>query len=330
VGCMRARALGREGLSVSAVGLGCMGLSQAYGPADDEVSVATLHAALELGVSLWDTAMSYGGGHNEWLLGRAIAGHREQVVLASKFGIVRGADGVRLDARPEQVRGFCEASLSRLGVEHLDLYYLHRVDPQVPIEETIGAMAELVIAGKVAHLGVSEVTVDELERAVATHPISALQCEWSLFWREVEDDMVPAARRLGVGLVPYSPLGRGMLTGALPTGRFGDGDFRGADPRFQGEQLTRNLALVEAIGHLAAQRDVTPSQLALAWLLAQGGDVVPIPGTRRRERLAENAAADQIELSTADLHQLQLVAPRAAWTGDRQSFAAHHTTRTPT
>lgn len=326
---MRSRSVGVAGLSVSALGLGCMGFSQAYGPADDEESVATLQAALELGVNLWDTAMSYGGGHNEQLIGRAIRGRRDEVVLASKFGIVRRADGVHLDGRPESVRGFCEASLKRLGVAHLDLYYLHRVDPQVPIEETVGAMAELVADGTVRHLGVSEVSVEQLQRAVATHPISALQCEWSLFWREVEDDVVPAARRLGVGLVPYSPLGRGMLTGALPPGGFGDGDFRGADQRFQGEQLARNLAVVEAVGRLAAQRGVTAGQLALAWLLAQGPDVVPIPGTRRRARLAENAAAAEIELSPADLQQLEAVAPRAAWTGDRQSFAAHHTTRTP-
>ena len=326
---MRSRVLGDEGLAVSALGVGCMGFSQAYGPADDEESVATLHAALELGVAFWDTAMSYGGGHNERLIGRAIAGHREQVVLASKFGIVRGENGVGLDARPEHIRGFCEASLARLGVEHLDLYYLHRVDPQVPVEDSVGAMAELVTEGKVAHLGVSEVNVEQLHRAVATHPITALQCEWSLFWREVEDDVVPAARRLGVGVVPYSPLGRGMLTGALPAGGFGVGDFRGADPRFQGEELARNMALVQAVGRLAADLGITAAQLALAWLLAQGPDVVPIPGTRRRERLAENATATEIELSAADLAQLEAAAPRAAWRGDRQSFAAHTTTRSP-
>jgi aryl-alcohol dehydrogenase-like predicted oxidoreductase len=322
------RPLGGSGLSVSAIGLGCMGLSQGYGPADDEESVATLHAALDLGVTLLDTAMSYGRGHNEELIGRAIAGRRDQVVLASKFGIVRGEDGVRVDGRPEHVRGFCEASLTRLGVEHIDLYYLHRIDPEVPVEETVGAMAELVADGSVGHLGISEANVEQLERAVAAHPISALQCEWSLFWREVEDDVVPAARRLGVGLVPYSPLGRGMLTGALPAGGFGDGDFRANDPRFQGENLARNLALVTAVRRLADERGSTAGQLALAWLLAQGQDVVPIPGTRRRERLAENAAAAEIELSAADLEQLETVAPRAAWTGDRQSFAAHGTTRT--
>ena len=326
---MESRSLGPDGLSVSSIGLGCMGFSQAYGPADDEESVRTLHAALELGVRMLDTAMSYGRGHNEELIGRAIAGRREQVVLASKFGIVRGADGPYVDSRPEHVRGYCEASLKRLGADYLDLYYLHRVDPQVPVEDTVGAMAELVGQGKVCHLGISEVTAGQLERAVATHPISALQCEWSLFWREPEDDVVPAARRLGVGLVPYSPLGRGMLTGALPSGGFADGDFRGSDPRFQGEQLTRNLALAGAVGRLAAERGITAGQLALAWLLAQGPDVVPIPGTRRPERLAENAAAAGIELSAADLEQLEAAAPRGAWAGDRQSFAAHGTKRAP-
>ncbi len=215
-----------------------MGFSQAYGPADDTESVATIRAALDLGVTLLDTAMSYGAGHNEELVGRAIAGRREQAVLASKFGIVRGPGGVRVDNEPGHIRGFCEASLKRLGVESLDLYYLHRIDPQVPVEETIGVMAELVTEGKVAHLGVSEASVGQLERAVATHPISALECEWSLFWREAEDDVVPAARRLGVGLVPYSPLGRGMLTGVLPAAGFSGGDFRASDPRFQGDDLT--------------------------------------------------------------------------------------------
>jgi aryl-alcohol dehydrogenase-like predicted oxidoreductase len=316
-------------LSVSALGLGCMGFSQAYGPADDTESVATIRAALDLGVTLLDTAMSYGAGHNEELVGRAIAGRREQAVLASKFGIVRGPGGVRVDNEPGHIRGFCEASLKRLGVDCLDLYYLHRIDPQVPVEDTVGVMAGLVTEGKVAHLGVSEVSVGQLERAVATHPISALECEWSLFWREAEDDVVPAARRLGVGLVPYSPLGRGMLTGVLPTAGFTGGDFRASDPRFQGEDLARNLALVAAVRGLAQDRGITAGQLALAWLLARGPDVVPIPGTRRRERLAQNAAAADVELSAADLEQLEAAAPRQAWTGDRQSFAAHGTARTP-
>ncbi len=306
-----------------------MGLSQAYGPAADDESIATINRALDVGVSLLDTAMSYGSGHNEELVGRAITGRRDQVVLATKFGIVRGPDGVRLDGRPEQVRGYCDASLTRLGVEVIDLYYLHRVDPDVPVADTVGVMAELVAVGKVAHLGLSEVNTSQLERAAAVHPITALQLEWSLFWREPEDDVIPAARRLGIALVPYSPLGRGMLTGALPAGGFEAGDFRAADPRFAGEHLARNLAVVEAIVRLAADRGVTPGQLALAWLLARGGDVVPIPGTRSQLRVAENAAAADLGLSGADLDQLEHIAPRSAWAGDRFSFAAVHTTRTP-
>jgi len=306
-----------------------MGLSQAYGPAADDESIATINRALDVGVSLLDTAMSYGSGHNEQLVGRAITGRRDQVVLATKVGIVRGPDGVRLDGRPEQVRGYCDASLTRLGVEVIDLYYLHRVDPDVPVADTVGAMAELVAVGKVAHLGLSEVNTSQLERAAAVHPTTALQLEWSLFWREPEDDVIPAARRLGIALVPYSPLGRGMLTGALPAGGFEAGDFRASDPRFAGEHLARNLAVVEAIGRLAADRGVTPGQLALAWLLARGGDVVPIPGTRSQLRVAENAAAADLGLSGADLDQLEHIAPRTAWAGDRFSFAAAHTTRTP-
>jgi len=313
---------------MSAVGLGCMGLSQAYGPADDEESIATLHRALDLGVSLLDTAMSYGRGRNEQLVGRAIAGRREQAVLATKFGIIRGEDGVRLDGRPEHVRGYCEDSLTRLGVDVIDLYYLHRVDPDVPVADTIGAMAELVAQGKVRHLGLCEANVGQLEQAAAVHPIAALQCEWSLFWREPEDDVIPAARGLGIGLVPYSPLGRGMLTGALPTGGFAADDFRANDPRFAGAELASNLALVDAVRQLATERGVTPGQLALGWLLAQGADVVPIPGTRRQQRVEENAAAASLELSAADLARLDQVAPRAAWAGDRQSFAAHGTVRT--
>ncbi len=324
---MQKRHLGPDALTSSALGLGCMGLSQAYGPADDDESIATIRRALDLGVSLLDTAMSYGAGHNEQLIGRAIAGRREQVVLATKFGIVRDPDGVRLDGRPEQVRGYCEASLTRLGVDLIDLYYLHRIDPDVPVAETVAAMAELVTEGKVRHLGLSEANTGQLEQAAAVHPIAALQCEWSLFWREPEDDVIPAARRLGIGLVPYSPLGRGMLTGALPGG-FATGDFRGADPRFAGDSLARNLALVDAVAGLAAERGVTAGQLALAWLLAQGPDIVPIPGTRRQRRIEENAAAAAIELSRSDLARLDQLVPRAAWAGDRQSFAAHRTTRT--
>jgi aryl-alcohol dehydrogenase-like predicted oxidoreductase len=306
-----------------------MGFSQAYGPADDDDSVATVRHAIDVGVTLLDTAMSYGRGHNERLLGRAIADRHEQVVLATKFGIVRGDDGaVRVDGRPGHVRSYCEASLTRLGVDHIDLYYQHRIDPAVPIEETVGAMAELVGEGKVRYLGLSEASADELERAAAVHPISALQCEWSLWWREVENDIVPTARRLGIGLVAYSPLGRGFLTGSVNTDTFGPDDFRRNDPRFEGTELARNQAVVDEVKRMADERGLTPAQLTLAWLLAQGDDVVPIPGTRRQDRLDENVAAASFELSKDDLDRLEAVAPREAWAGDRQSFAAHGTTRT--
>jgi aryl-alcohol dehydrogenase-like predicted oxidoreductase len=312
----------------SAVGLGCMGLSQGYGTADDEESVTLVRRALDLGVTMLDTAQSYGRGHNETLIGGAISGRRDEVVLATKFGIVRDGEGVRLDGRPENVRGYCDASLRRLGVDVIDLYYLHRVDPAVPVAETVGAMADLVTVGKVRHLGLSEVNVGQLERAAAVHPIAAVQFEWSIMWREPEDDVVPAARRLGIGLVPYSPLGRGMLTGALPAGGFGEGDFRAADPRFGGQRLASNLALVEALGELGAEYGATAGQLALAWLLARDPGVVPIPGTRRVARLEENVGAARIPLSAAALRRLDEVAPRGAWVGDRQSFAAHGTQRT--
>jgi aryl-alcohol dehydrogenase-like predicted oxidoreductase len=309
-------------LSTSAVGLGCMGFSQGYGPADDDQSVATIQAALDLGVTLIDTAMSYGRGHNERLVGRALTGRRDDVVLATKFGIVRGESGVELDGRPEHVRGYCDASLDRLGVDTIDLFYLHRVDPAVPVAETVAAMAELVSAGKVRHLGLCEVDPRQLRQAVAVHPIAAVQFEWSLAWREPEHDVVPAARQLGVGLVPYSPLGRGLLTGTLPAS-YGDGDFRRDDPRFAGENLTANLALVQELARIAAAHGVSAGQLALAWLLAQGPDVVPIPGTRNPARIAENAAAAQVRLTDAELAALDGL----TWHGDRRSFAAHGTSR---
>ncbi|MEV4635918.1 aldo/keto reductase [Actinoplanes sp. NPDC049548] len=318
---MEQRTLG-AGLTTSALGLGCMGFSQGYGAADDEVSLGVIGDALDRGITMIDTAMSYGQGHNERLVGKAIAGRRDEVVLATKFGIVRDENGVRLDGRPENVRGYCDASLQRLGVDTIDLYYLHRVDPEVPIGETVGAMAELVVAGKVRHLGVSEVNPDQLAAAAAVHPIAAVQFEWSLAWREPEDDVVPAARRLGIGLVPYSPLGRGLLTGALPAGPFPEGDFRRTDPRFNGDHLDANLDLVRALATAAEQRGLTPGQMALAWLLAQGDDVVPIPGTRSRARLAENAAAAGVKVHP------DAVVPRQAWRGDRTSFAAHGTART--
>lgn len=304
-----------------------MGLSQAYGPADDDASVAAIRAAIDAGVTLLDTAMSYGGGHNERLVGRAVAGRRDEVVLATKFGIVRGDDGVRLDAHPSRVRGYCEGSLRRLGVDVIDLYYLHRVDPAVPVAETVGAMASLVGEGKVRHLGLSEVSPEQLAQAAGVHPVAAVEFEWSLSWREPEDDVVPAARAAGAGLVPYSPLGRGLLTGKLPEGPFEAGDFRAADARFAGAALDRNLTLVGELTRIASRLGVTTGQLALAWLLARGPDVVPIPGTRNRSRVVENAGAAGIVLSAGDLAALEAAAPRAAWSGDRRSFAAHGTTR---
>ncbi|UQU64331.1 aldo/keto reductase [Couchioplanes caeruleus] len=313
-------------LTVSALGLGCMGFSQGYGPADDERSITAIRRAVDLGVTLLDTAMSYGQGHNETLLGRAVRGRRDRVVLATKFGIVRGPDGVRVDGRPERVRGYCEASLRRLGVDTIDLYYLHRVDPDVPIADTVGAMGELVAEGKVRHLGLSEASPGRIASAAAVHPVAAVQFEWSLAWREPEDDVVPAARRAGAGLVPYSPLGRGLLTGTPPQPT--EGDFRSGDPRFSADNLTPNLDLVRAVAELVGRRGLTAGQLALAWLLAQGPDVVPIPGTRNPDRIGQNAAAAAVHLTEADLAALAEAAPREAWRGDRSSFAAHGVTRT--
>ena len=305
------------GLGTSAIGLGCMGLSQGYGQADDADSVRAIHRALDLGVTMLDTAMSYGQGHNERLIARALRGRAGPVLIATKFGIVRDSGGVRVDGRPEHVRGFCEASLRRLGRDVIDLYYLHRVDPEVPVADTVGAMAGLVAEGKVRHLGLSEATPAQLEQAAAVHPVSAVQFEWSLLWRDPEDDVVPAARRLGIGLVPYSPLGRGLLTAALAGTDIDASDFRRQDPRFHGPALERNLGQVAALRGLAAGLGLTPGQLALAWLLAQGPDVVPIPGSRRPERIAENAAAAAAVLSPADLDRLARTLPRAAWAGNR-------------
>ena len=324
---MRQRHLGSYGLVTSALGMGCMGLSQGYGPADDDESVRAIHRAAELGVTMFDTAMSYGQGHNERLIGRALAGLPWQVQVATKFGIVRDGDGVHLDGRPGHVRGYCEASLARLGVEVIDLYYLHRVDPRVPIADTIGAMAQLVAEGKVRHLGVSEVTPAQLEQAAAVHPVSAVQFEWSLLWRDPEDDIVPAARRLGAGLVAYSPLGRGMLTATLTRDDIDGSDFRRGDPRFQGSDLDQNLARVAALRQAASRLGLTPAQLALAWLLTQGPDVVPIPGSRSSARIEQNAAAADAELSEADLRILDGAVPRGGFAGDRRSFAAVGTSR---
>src|SRR6202030_1212014 len=274
------RALGQQGLVVSALGLGCMGMSQSYGPADERESIATIHRAIELGMFFLDTANVYGDGHNERLVGRAIAHRREKVILATKFGLHRDDGSMPTSGRPEYVKACCDESLARLGVEYIDLYYQHRVDPDVPIEETVGAMAELVQAGEVRYLGLSEASVDSLERAVATHPITALQSEWSLWSRDLEDAVLPVARRLGIGIVPYSPLGRGFLTGAITSpDDFAPDDFRRSTPRFQGENFHRNLDLVAEVRRLADEKHITAGQLALAWVLAQGGGGGAIPGT---------------------------------------------------
>jgi aryl-alcohol dehydrogenase-like predicted oxidoreductase len=321
---MEQRHLGTDGFRTSALGLGCMGFSQGYGPADDEESIKAIHRAIDLGVDMLDTAMSYGQGHNERLVGRALAeygGGAGQVRVATKFGIVRGDGGVQLDGRPDRVRSYCEASLSRLGLDVIDLYYLHRVDPQVPVADTLGAMAQLVQDGKVRHLGLSEVTVEQLDEAVAVHPITAVQFEWSLLWRQPELELVPAARRLGVGTVPYSPLGRGMLTATLDHDAIQSSEFRRGDPRFTDANLTRNLAQVETLRAMAVELGITAGQLALAWLLGQGTDIVPIPGTRRLDRIVENATAADVRLSPSDLRRIDDTIPASAWAGDRQSFA---------
>ena len=307
------RALGRSGLTTSAQGLGCMGMSFAYGTPDQAEATATIHRALDLGVTLLDTADIYGFGENEELVSKAIARRRDEVVLATKFGIYLDPEGrdirsVRGD--PEYVHQACDASLGRLGVDHIDLYYQHRPDTSVPIEETVGAMAELVAAGKVRHLGLSEASADTIRRAAAVHPIAALQTEWSLFSRDIEDEIVPTCRELGIGLVPYSPLGRGLLTGAV-TGldQLQDDDFRRTQPRFQGDNLERNLDLVAVVRDVAAARGATPGQVALAWLQSQGDDVVPIPGTKRRTYLEENVAALDVELSDDNLARLGGLTP---------------------
>ena len=314
------RRLGTGGLTVSSEGLGCMGMSEFYGAGDEAESIATIHEALDLGVTLLDTADMYGPFLNEQLVGRAIVGRRDEVVLATKFGIVRSDDPTQRSIRGDAayVRSACDASLGRLGVDHIDLYYQHRSDPGVPVEETVGAMAELVEAGKVRYLGLSESSPDTLRRAQAVHPIAALQSEWSLWSRDIEAEVVGTARSLGIGIVAYSPLGRGFLTGQLTSiDDFGEGDFRGNHPRFQGDNFARNLDLVARVGELAGDLGVTTGQVALAWVLAQGDDVVPIPGTKRRTYLRENVAAAELELSTEQLASLEAVFPVGAATGNR-------------
>ena len=306
---------------MGAIGLGCMGMSEFYGTADEGEAIATIHRALDLGVTLVDTADMYGPYTNEELVGRAIAGRREEVVLATKFGIVRDADDPSrrgVEGRPEYVRKSIEGSLARLGVDHVDLYYQHRVDPDTPIEDTVGAMAELVREGKVRYLGLSEAAPDTLRRAHAIHPISALQTEYSLWSRDPEDEVLPTVRELGIGFVAYSPLGRGFLTGRFQSPEdLEEGDFRLRNPRFQGENFQRNLELVERVREIAEEKNATPAQLALAWVLAQGEDIVPIPGTKRRERLEENVAALDVELTDADLERIEAAFPKGATAGDR-------------
>jgi aryl-alcohol dehydrogenase-like predicted oxidoreductase len=317
---MQKRMLGE--LGVSALGLGCMGMSEVYGPADDAESIGVIHRALDLGVTFLDTADVYGAGHNEELVGRAVKGRREEVVLATKFGIreVVGGGEVQVDGSPAYVRQAVDASLGRLGVDHIDLYYLHRRDPDTPIEDTVGAMASLVEAGKVRHLGLSEVSAETLRRAHAVHPISALQSEFSLFNRAIAEDQVPVCRELGIGVVPYSPVGRGMLTGKAVRD-FGEGDFRRGLPQFQGENLEHNLALADRVQGLAKTLDVTPVQVALAWLLAQGERVVPIPGTKRVRYLEENAAAAEVELTADQLAEIDSAVPPGAVSGTRYTPA---------
>src|SRR5579884_4422921 len=322
---MEQRKLGSQGLEVAAEGLGCMGMSEFYGEGDEEESLATIELALDLGVDLLDTADMYGMGKNEELVGRAIAGRRDEVVLATKFGIVRepGDPSRRsYNGRPEYVHQACDASLRRLGVDHIDLYYQHRVDPDVPIEETVGAMAELLDAGKVRYLGLSEASAETIRRAHAVHPISALQSEYSLWTRDVEDEVIGTLRELGIGLVAYSPLGRGFLTGQIRSMEdLPEDDWRRSNPRFQEDALAENIRLADIVVEKARSLGVTPAQLALAWVLAKGEDIVPIPGTKSPTRLEENAAAADLELSAEDVAELDGAISPDAVRGERYAEA---------
>lgn len=319
---MKQRKLGNQGLTVSELGLGCMGMSEFYGQGDEAESIATIHRALELGVNFLDTADMYGRGANEELVGKAISQHREQVILATKFGIQRGEDNSfrGISGSPEYVRTACDASLKRLNIDYIDLYYQHRVDPTVPIEETVGAMAELVKQGKVRYLGLSEASAATIRRAASVHPISALQSEYSLWSRDIEDEIIPTIQELGIGLVAYSPLGRGFLSGTVTSlDDLAANDYRRNSPRFQGENFKKNLELVQKVKEIATEKSVTPGQLALAWLLAKSKEIVPIPGTKRRAYLEENIAATEIELSATELQRLEEVAPKNSVMGDRYS-----------
>jgi aryl-alcohol dehydrogenase-like predicted oxidoreductase len=314
---MEKRKLGRQGLEVSELGLGCMGMSQFYGPRDDKESAATLERAVELGINFFDTADVYGVGHNEELVGKALKKYRDRVIIATKFANQVLPDGRRaICGRPEYVRSACDASLKRLGIDHIDLYYQHRVDQTVPIEDTVGAMGELVRNGKVRYLGLSEASAKTIRRAHATHPISALQSEYSIWTRDYEDEVIPTLRELGIGFVPFSPLGRGFLSGNLRE-LAADDMRRKVSPRFDDENMQKNLKVVDRIQEIAQEKGITPSQLALAWVLAQGKDMVPIPGTKRRTYLEENVAAAKVQLSKTDLARIAEVAPKGFAAGGR-------------